>query len=142
MLRKNTYNMIAICAIKYDIWSLCINLGDAIIEKSNDEILNTAIIKVMTHDYINTIIIMENGEKRVRKVFNNGYIWPSDFRIRLSNVIQIFKNNYGTNIFMYEPYYYVGNEIIKDAPLEINIHTVKKLTNVIGASIYLIPNCI
>ena len=43
---------------------------------------------------------------------------------------------------MYEPYYYVGNEIIKDALIEINIYTAQTLTNVKGASIYLIPNFI
>ena len=63
--------MIAICAIKYDVWSLCINLGDAIINISNDEILNTAITKIITHDYVNTIIITNNGKQRYRKVFNN-----------------------------------------------------------------------
>lgn len=134
--------MIAICAIKYDLWSLCVNLGDAIINISNDEILNTAITKIIANDYINIIVIIENGEKRCRKVFNNGYIWPIDFRIRLNNVIQIFKDNYETNIFIYEPYYYVGNEIIRDAPIEINIYTVQTLTKVIGASIYLIPSFI
>ena len=41
-------NVIAICVIKYDLLSLCVNLGDAIINISNDEILNTAITKVIT----------------------------------------------------------------------------------------------
>ena len=132
--------MIAICATKYDTWSLCVNFGEAIIAISNDEILNNAITKVINNDYINTIITIENGEERNRKVFNNGYIWPNDFHIRLSNIIQTFKDNYGTNIFMYRPYYYVGNEIIKDTIIEINIHTVQTLTKVKGASIYLIPN--
>lgn len=72
---------------------LCTIIGHKILFVSNDDILNTAIKVILNSEYKN--ILYKNVSITV---YENGYIWPEDFKTRILNISHKFNSTYGIEI--------------------------------------------
>jgi len=91
--------------------NFCSKYGKNFIAICNDEILIKAINMTINNEYKTIFVNGEDGNMYARKVYNDGFIWPRDFKTRIINFSDKFRQKYGLFIYKLEKYLLIGDKL-------------------------------
>lgn len=84
--------------------------GRTFLSICDDEILIKAINVIYNKDYKLVIVTNSNG-KYVKREYNDGFVWPTDFIVRLLKFSDKYKEKYCVSIYALKGYFLIGDEL-------------------------------